>query len=215
MGHDPPPELLRDPWLLAVDKPPGLLTQPGLGSHLQDSVITRLRRGEPDLHLVHRLDRDTSGVLLLARGIESLRRCSQLFSSRSVRKLYLADVEGPLMGSGCIDAPLARLNRHPPRYGSHPLGRPARTRWRSAAVHARGSRLWLAPITGRSHQLRAHLAGLGHPIVGDPIYGSRHADASADRMHLHAVSLGFLHPFTGRRCRIDSLNPNRCPFPPI
>ena len=177
---------------------------------LQDSVITRLRRDEPDLHLVHRLDRDTSGVLLLARGMESLRRCSQLFSSRRIRKLYLADVEGQLRGSGCIDVPLARLQRHPPRYGSHPLGRPARTRWRSVAVHGRRSRLWLAPITGRSHQLRAHLAGIDHPIVGDPIYGNR----CSDRMHLHAVSLGFRHPFTGRRCRIDSMELNRCPFPP-
>ncbi|WP_369793828.1 pseudouridine synthase [Synechococcus sp. KORDI-100] len=111
-------ELHRDDWLLAVEKPAGLLSQPGLGMHQQDSVITRLQRNDPDLQLAHRLDRDTSGVLLLARGQDALRRCNALFARRDVHKLYVADVMGVMRGSGVIHAPLARLQRHPPRYGS-------------------------------------------------------------------------------------------------
>ena len=92
MNPDPLQPLHRDPWLLAVNKPAGLLSQPGLGPDQQDSLITRLRAGDADLHLVHRLDRDTSGVLLLARGLESLRRCSALFAQRRVNKLYLIHI---------------------------------------------------------------------------------------------------------------------------
>ena len=198
-------ELHRDRWLLVIEKPAGLLSQPGRGADQQDSVITRLQCQETDLRLVHRLDRDTSGVLLLARGPESLRRCSGLFAERCVRKLYVADVVGRLPGSGSISAPLARLERHPPRYGTHPSGRSARTRLRSQLVSTDVTRLWLVPLTGRSHQLRAHLAGIGHPILGDPIYGN----ADGSRLHLHAVALSFRHPFTGSRCRVRSqqLNP--------
>ncbi|MEC8213768.1 MAG: RluA family pseudouridine synthase [Cyanobacteriota bacterium] len=201
-------ELHRDDWLLAVEKPAGLLSQPGLGMHQQDSVITRLQRNDPDLQLAHRLDRDTSGVLLLARGQDALRRCSALFARRDVHKLYVADVMGVMRGSGVIHAPLARLQRHPPRYGFHPAGRSARTRWRVRRSQWNSTRLWLVPFTGRSHQLRSHLAERGHPIVGDPIYG----DGGSSRLHLHAVALAFRHPFTAQRCRVLSRNQMPCPF---
>ena len=203
-------ELLRDDWLVVVDKPAGLLSQPGLGAHQRDSVILRLQANDPDLQLVHRLDRDTSGVLLLARGKEALKRCSALFARRKVRKLYVADVTGVMHGSGVIDGPLARLHRHPPRYGFHPAGRSARTRWRVQWSQWEASRLWLIPLTGRSHQLRAHLAGLGHPIVGDPIYSG----GGTSRLQLHAIALAFRHPFTGERCRILSRTQMPCPSPP-
>ena len=199
----------RDDWIVVVEKPAGLLSQPGLGANQQDSLITRLQRNEPDLQLVHRLDRDTSGVLLLARGVDALRRCNALFASRHVRKLYIADVMGVMQGSGAIDVPLARLQRHPPRHGFHPDGRPARTRWRVQRSTWNSTRLWLVPLTGRSHQLRSHLAERGHPIVGDPIYGA----GGSSRLHLHAVALAFRHPFTGRRCRFLSRNPLPCPSP--
>jgi tRNA pseudouridine32 synthase/23S rRNA pseudouridine746 synthase len=199
----------RDNWLVVVEKPAGLLSQPGLGADQQDSLITRLQQKEPDLQLVHRLDRDTSGVLLLARGKDALRRCSALFASRLVRKLYVADVMGVMLGSGAIHGPLARLQRHPPRYGFHPSGRPARTRWRVQRSELGSTRLWLVPLTGRSHQLRSHLAERGHPIVGDPIYGA----GGSSRLQLHAVALAFRHPFTGQRCRFLSRNPLPCPSP--
>ena len=165
---------MRDRWLMAVDKPAGLLSQPGLGPEKSDSVITRLQQQDQGLRLVHRLDRDTSGVLLLARSAEALRQLSALFAERQINKLYQADVEGELHGRGCIASPLARLSRQPPRYGSHPKGRLALTIWRARAAGAHSTRLWLRPLTGRSHQLRAHLAELGHPIVGDPILSLIH-----------------------------------------
>ena len=198
--------LLRDRWLLAVDKPAGLLTQPGLGRQQADSLITRLNRADPALRLVHRLDRDTSGVLLLARGLEALRSCSSLFAHRRVNKLYLADVRGPIDRSGAINTPLARVQRQPPRYGFHPAGRSAITLWRVLrpldGIKCDGiTRVWLRPVTGRSHQLRAHLAGIGHPIIGDPIYGDA---CTAGRLRLHAHALSFCHPFTQRRVRLIS-----------
>jgi tRNA pseudouridine32 synthase/23S rRNA pseudouridine746 synthase len=193
--------LMLDPWLMVVDKPAGLLTQPGLGADQQDSVITRLQCKEQGLRLVHRLDRDTSGVLLLARSADALRRLSALFAERRINKLYQADVEGELLGRGCIASPLARLSRHPPRYGTHPEGRLALTLWKVCAACAHGTRIWLRPLTGRSHQLRAHLAELGHPIVGDPIYGDA---AGSCRLHLHSQALSFRHPFTHRRVRLIS-----------
>ncbi len=207
MNPDPLQPLHRDSWLLAVSKPAGLLSQPGLGPDQQDSLITRLRAGDGDLHLVHRLDRDTSGVLLLARGLESLRRCSALFAQRRVNKLYLAEIDGELIGRGCLDAPLARLQRQPPRYGRHPEGRRSSTLWRVRRARHGRTQLWLRPLTGRSHQLRAHLADIGHPIVGDPIYGG----SSARRLHLHALALAFRHPFSGVRLRLRS--PSPLPWP--
>ena len=190
---------MRDPWLIAVDKPAGLLSQPGLGPEQSDSVITRLQQQDQGLRLVHRLDRDTSGVLLLARSAYALRRLSALFAERRINKLYQAEVEGGLHGSGSISSLLARLSRQPPRYGSHSEGRLALTIWRARAAGSHCTRLWLRPLTGRSHQLRAHLAERGHPIVGDPIYG----DAGRScRMHLHAQALSFRHPFTQQRVRL-------------
>ena len=162
-------------------------------------MITRLQQHEQGLRLVHRLDRDTTGVLLLALSTEALRRLSALFAERRINKLYQADVEGELYGRGCITSPLARLSRQPPRYGSDPEGRLALTIWRVRNVCAKSTRLWLRPLTGRSHQLRAHLAELGHPIVGDPIYG----DAGRYcRLQLHAQALSFQHPFTQERVRL-------------
>lgn len=202
------PLLHQDPWLLVLEKPAGLLSQPGLGPALSDSLITRLQRQEPGLTLVHRLDRDTSGVLLLARTPQSLRAFSALFAARRVHKLYVADVcvMPPGLG-GCIDLPLARLQRHPPLYGVHPAGRACRTRWRRSTRDASLRRIWLQPLTGRSHQLRAHLAALGCPILGDPIYAATHGPSMTGRMHLHATALSLRHPFTGERLRCRSAVP--------
>ena len=200
MRGEPLAVLYQDDWLLVALKPSGLLSQPGRGPDLQDSLITRMCSLEPGLQLVHRLDRDTSGLILLARGQDSLRRLGELFSRRLVSKLYEAEVEGCLEGSGRIQNRLARLQRNPPRYGSHPDGRPALTLWRTRSVLQTSTQLWMRPITGRSHQLRVHLAELGHPILGDPIYGLN----SVPPLRLHARALSLPHPFTGQRLRVCS-----------
>jgi tRNA pseudouridine32 synthase/23S rRNA pseudouridine746 synthase len=210
--------LYADPWLLAPAKPSGLLSQPGLGPELADSLIGRARRRWPEARLVHRLDRDTSGLLLLARDADSHRRLSGAFAQSRVRKTYLARVDGvPAARGGWIDQPLARIATRPPRYGVVAVargGKPALTRWRRLDLCDRFDgvqnpahgwcSLLLQPHSGRSHQLRVHLAWLGHPLLGDPLYG-RSASASGSRvsrLQLHAAGLRLQHPVTGQRLRL-------------
>jgi tRNA pseudouridine32 synthase/23S rRNA pseudouridine746 synthase len=162
---------------------------------------------------VHRLDRDTSGLLLLAFTPRVHRQLSGLFAARAIHKAYGAEVAGhPRDQGGLIDRPLARIGTRPPRYGVWPVdqgGQPAITHWRllQRRLDDAGqpvSRLLLVPRTGRSHQLRVHLEQIGHPILGDPIYGSA---PGADRLRLHAWGLRFRHPATGKPLRL------RCPAP--
>ena len=198
--------LLEHPQYLVVDKPAGLLSQPGLGSHQRDSLITRLQDCCPELRLVHRLDRETSGLVLVAKNQGSLRSLSALFAARRVHKLYLADVVRPLLGRrGSIHLPLARLQRQPPLYGPHPEGKPCCTLWRKWTQSTDCTRLWLRPLTGRSHQLRAHLAAVGAPIRADRIYTASDLQGP---MHLHAYALSFQDPYDQRRVRVRSALPN-------
>lgn len=199
------PVLHADPWLLAVHKPAGLLSQPGLGPDLADSLITRIQQRWPEARLVHRLDQATSGLLLLALDPLTHRELSRAFAERRVRKTYLAQVRGRPSGhGGWIDVPLARVATQPPTYGPVPVaegGKPALTQWRQLSSVDGSSLLLLAPRTGRSHQLRVHLALLGHPIVGDAIYGQ----PDAGGLRLHATGLCLRHPHTGEPLRL------RCP----
>jgi tRNA pseudouridine32 synthase/23S rRNA pseudouridine746 synthase len=204
--------------LLVADKPSGLLCQPGRGPHLADSLLTRLRQQWPTAQLVHRLDRDTSGLVLLALDPALHRALSQLFAERLVRKTYRADVLGvPAQRAGGIHLPLARRSRQPPLYGPDPAGKPAHTDWQLLEACGLWSRLELQPHTGRSHQLRAHLAAIGHPILGDPLYGNQGeampetgctAGAAASRLRLHATALAFRHPLSGDDLQFHSA----CPF---
>ena len=195
--------LYADPWLLALVKPSGLLSQPGLGPELADSLISRAQERWPEVRLVHRLDRDTSGLILLARDATTHRALSAAFAERRVRKTYLAMVQGlPADRGGIIDQPLARIATRPPCYGVVPLecgGKSAFTRWRVLRRFVGSSLLLLQPRTGRSHQLRVHLAALGHPVLGDPLYGD---PASAPRLQLHASGLRLRHPVTGVSLRL-------------
>lgn len=200
--------IYRDPWLAAFDKPGGLLSQPGLGPDLADSLITRVRRQWPDWQLVHRLDRDTSGLILMATTAAMHRQLSALFAQRQIRKAYLAEVPGHLAGlGGRLEQRLARIGTHPPRYGPVAEGKLAITRWRRLGLghdHLGRplTRVLLAPLTGRSHQLRVQMAELGHPLLGDPLYGDAN---SAPELRLHAWGLGFRHPATGAVLRLRCL----------
>jgi len=223
---DPARIVHRADDLLVLDKPAGLLSQPGLGPQLADSLLTRVQRLWPAAQLVHRLDRDTSGLILLALSAELHRALSALFAQRRVQKHYIADVQGrPALREGCIELAIARRQRQPPLYGPDPAGKPCSTRWRWIAPAAAGaSRLELEPHTGRSHQLRVHLSAIGHPILGDPLYGPA-GEAAAEtqepavagpapasavprRLHLHASGLRLAHPFSGEPLAFHSL----CPF---
>jgi tRNA pseudouridine32 synthase/23S rRNA pseudouridine746 synthase len=194
--------LHADPWLLAVHKPAGLLSQPGLGPDQSDCLLSRLRGRWPQALLVHRLDQATSGLLLLALDPHTHRALSRAFAERQVGKTYLARVRGcPAARGGRLEQPLARIGTRPPRYGAVPLaqgGKAALTRWRLLQAGERDSLVLLAPRTGRSHQLRVHLALLGHPIVGDALYG----DPGEGRLLLHATGLRLRHPATQRPLRL-------------
>lgn len=183
--------------LLVVDKPAGLLSVPGRLPVCRDCVVSRLQQRYPDALTVHRLDQVTSGVMIYARGASMQAALSALFAARQVLKQYEAWVEGAVMQDhGEIDLPLiCDWPNRPRQKVDYAEGKPSLTRWRVTKRDPERHRthLQLQPVTGRSHQLRVHLASMGHPIIGDVLYGA----ATAPRVQLHATSLAFAHPRSG------------------
>jgi tRNA pseudouridine32 synthase/23S rRNA pseudouridine746 synthase len=200
-----------DRTLIVVDKPPRCLSVPGRGPEKQDCLIARVRDEFPDALIVHRLDYDTSGLIVLARGKKMHRALSILFQERRVEKRYIAIVEGrPSEDEGEIALPLiVDWPNRPLHKVDFAYGKPALTRYRvighDDARHA--SLVALTPETGRTHQLRVHMQALGHPILGDPLYAQGETQAKADRLLLHAERLAFSHPTTGRRLAFSSAAP--------
>ncbi|MEM8592096.1 MAG: pseudouridine synthase [Pseudomonadota bacterium] len=200
-AYDPPKApltiLYQDHELLAVDKPSGLLSVPGKGAELADCLLSRIQAEIPNALLVHRLDRDTSGVMIFALSAHAQRHLGLQFEKRQAKKVYVAEVWGRLEGAGVVDLPLAVDWPNRPRQRvDHMNGRPAVTEWRAKKSGAT-SRVELRPRTGRSHQLRVHMAELGHPILGDPFYAPPEALAAAPRLMLHAWKLTLRHPDGG------------------
>jgi tRNA pseudouridine32 synthase / 23S rRNA pseudouridine746 synthase len=186
----------RDDRLLVLDKPSGLLSVPGRGAHLQDCLSARVQALLPSALVVHRLDRDTSGLMVMALDADAQRELSRRFAERRVEKRYVAVVFGcPRTVEGTIELPMRKDFDHPPRHRIDPLdGRPAQTAWRVVERCGDRSRLEVQPLTGRSHQIRLHLATLGHPILGDNLYAHPEARAMASRLLLHAEHLSLAHP---------------------
>ncbi len=179
-------------------KPPGLLSEPGRGPDKRDSLLVRTQARHADARIVHRLDMMTSGLLVLARETLAHATLSAAFRDRAVHKRYEALVHGRLSPpEGEIELPLAvDWPNRPRQVVCHRSGKPSLTRYRVVGETVEGfTRVALEPVTGRTHQLRVHLAALGHPIAGDPFYG-RTGD-TAPRMMLHACGLEFAHPDTG------------------
>ncbi len=197
-----------DDALLVAEKPAGLLSVPGRLPENQDCLVSRLQAMHADVLTVHRLDQVTSGLMLYARGREMQAALSAQFERRRIGKRYEAVVEGVIEDDGGeIALPLVcDWPNRPKQKVDHAHGKPALTRWRVLArdAAARRTRVELEPVTGRSHQLRLHMASLGHPIVGDVLYGA----APAARVHLHACRLAFVHPLTGEAMAFAS----PCPF---
>ncbi|PKN57546.1 MAG: RNA pseudouridine synthase [Deltaproteobacteria bacterium HGW-Deltaproteobacteria-14] len=200
--------LYEDRDVVAVDKPSGLLSVPGRGPGLEDSAATRLARDRAHAWPAHRLDMDTSGVLLFALRRKAEAELHRQFRDRVPRKVYLARVAGhPADDAGLIDLPLAHEGGAP-RSRVDPAGKPARTRWRVLERDPDGSALLeLRPETGRSHQLRVHLLALGHPILGDRFYAPPAVVALAPRLMLHAASLTLRHPYSGDPLTIEAQAP--------
>lgn len=196
----------QDEAFLAVNKPTRMLTVPGKGADKQDCLYRRVLETFPDALVVHRLDMDTSGLILFARTPEAQRSLSAEFENREIEKVYAALVEGIVeQDQGIIDYPLRKdmEQRLPPMHLVDCVrGKRAVTEWRVQERGTAMTRMALYPKTGRSHQLRVHMQSIGHPIIGDPIYGR-----PGDRLMLHAESLSLRHPMTDGPIQLE------CPAP--
>jgi tRNA pseudouridine32 synthase / 23S rRNA pseudouridine746 synthase len=197
--------LHEDAQLLVLDKPAGLLSVPGKLEGRQDCLLTRLQAARWDALLVHRLDCDTSGVIIFARTKQAQGFLGQEFEQRRAQKTYIARVQGRIADdSGTIDLPLGSDWEYRPRQKVRPDGKPALTDWQVIDRSEHETRVRLSPHTGRSHQLRVHMLALGHPILGDQIYARRDA-RTYPRLMLHAETLSLHHP--GTRDRVSFTAP--------
>lgn len=208
----------EDDCLLVLNKPSGLLSVPGRGPDKADCLSSRVQAVHPNALVVHRLDMDTSGLIVMAKGLDMQRRLSGSFAQRDTHKTYTALVWGhisvpqPEQAWQTIDLPLLVDWPNRPKSKVCPeQGKPSLTHWRlqhtgpaNGAITVPYSRLELHPVTGRSHQLRVHMLSLGHPILGDPLYGAAFQGhdgvmRAAPRLMLHATALSLPHPATGDR----------------
>ena len=198
----------QDDQVIVADKPAGLLSVPGKLEGRRDCLEVRLRAAFWDALLVHRLDCDTSGVMIFARTKQAQGFLGQEFEQRRAKKVYVARVHGVVEGeNGRIDLPIGSdWPNRPKQMVDHQNGRSAITEWEVVERSAMETKVRLFPLTGRSHQLRVHMLALGHPVLGDPIYSD---DAKRfPRLMLHAESLTLHHPKTGEMVTYSAL----CPF---
>lgn len=201
------PFVYEDEWLLAVDKPSGMLAVPGRDPLLADSALTRVRRRFPEASEAHRLDLDTSGLLLFAKDPGTQRALHRAFAARTIAKDYVAELVGTVANDrGEVSLPLRLdLDDRPRQIVDHAHGSPSLTRFVVTSRSAERTRVVLTPETGRTHQLRVHAShprGLGAPIVGDRLYGY-----GGTRLHLHATRLAFVHPHTAQPLVLESPAP--------
>lgn len=221
-----PPKL---PWLdiryvdrdiIIINKPSGLLSNPGMAAHTHDCALTRLEKIYPGALLVHRLDCATSGIMVFARSKQAESSLKTQFQNRETEKRYLALVAGtPANGKGTIDLPLGKDRDNPPwQKVDRKEGRAAITHYRVLETRGNSALMELIPETGRTHQLRVHMLAIGHPILGDDFYGcdSLFETASAEtgtvqsataRLCLHAERLCFRHPYSGKPMEFISKAP--------
>lgn len=190
--------LYADQHLLLVNKPSGLLSVPGKHPANRDCLISRLQVDFPGARIVHRLDLDTSGLMVVALEAETHRALNRQFEQRQVSKTYQAIVFGQVeQEEGLIDLPLiCDWPNRPKQKVDHAQGKSAQTHFQVVQRDHDRTRLLLSPVTGRSHQLRVHLMAIGHPILGCGFYAHPKALAMAPRLQLHASRLGFTHPVT-------------------
>ena len=206
--QDPLVILHDDHEVLLVDKPSGLLSVPGKGEHLADCLIARVQAAFPQALLVHRLDRDTSGVMIFALTPHAQRHLGLQFEKRMTKKTYIARVWGEFAErTGTIDLPMiVDWPNRPLQMICHETGKQAQTDWRVLRSKGKETRIRLMPKTGRSHQLRVHMLALGHPILGDPFYATGPA-RDYPRLMLHSETLQFRHPDGGQGTRITAKAP--------
>lgn len=209
--HEPFIEVLHeDEHILVLNKQSGLLSVPGKALEHRDCLETRVQQRYSAALQVHRLDRGTSGVFIMALTKEAQRFLQQGFQRRLTEKHYVAEVFGVIEDDeGTIDLPLyTDWPNRPMQKVDHDIGKPALTHWSVLQRGEKTTRVSLRPVTGRSHQLRVHLLELGYPIIGDEFYASDEALAMSDRLCLHAASLSLPHPQDKERVTFEA----PCPF---
>ncbi len=215
--HTPPkhfphevPVLYHDDYLVVLDKPSGLLSVKGIGIDKIDCLAVRVASAIEGARIVHRLDMDTSGVIIMARDSDTHRELSRQFQDREVEKTYIAVVGGNINSdAGLIDIPLRKDFDNPPcQCVDYEQGKSSQTNWRVLERFDDRTRLELKPITGRSHQLRVHLKELGHAILGDDLYASNDLQKLSPRLLLHAQQLIVMHPVSQERITFNA----ECPF---
>lgn len=209
--YQPPTEpwlevIYQDKDLIVLNKPSGLLTNPGRGPHLADCLLSRVQQQYPLAQLVHRLDMATSGLVVIALRRKAEAALKLQFANRSVSKRYLAMVWGTLaQTSGSIDVPLiADAENLPKQKVCLQTGKTAVTHYTVLQQLTDRALVELRPVTGRSHQLRLHMLHLGHPILGDAFYAHTEALAAASRLQLHAASLQLNQPYNGERLSFNA-----------
>ena len=206
---DPLDILHADHEILIVNKPAGLLSVPGKGPELADCLIARIQDVFPQALLIHRLDRDTSGVMVFALTPHAQRHIGLQFEKRQTKKTYVARVAGRLEPkTGTVDLPLiVDWPNRPKQMVCHETGKSAQTDWRVLKASDEESRVRMFPKTGRSHQLRVHMLALGHPILGDPFYAEGAARDDHARLMLHSEELRLRHPDGGEGVRFRAKAP--------
>ena len=200
-----------DETFIIASKPSGLLSVPGRGADKADCLSARVQAQFPDALTVHRLDMETSGLMLFARGIGAQRALSRAFETRQVHKEYVAVVDGLIENdSGSVDLPLiCDWPNRPKQMVDHAIGKPSLTHYEVLSRDKKNhtTRVLLKPITGRSHQLRVHMMALGHAMLGDALYASDYVKAKSSRLLLHAQRLQFPHPVSTTLMDIKSAPP--------
>lgn len=204
----------EDADILVIDKPAGMAVHPSPG-HPRGTLVNALLAHIPDLEgingslrpgIVHRLDKDTSGLMVVAKNGRAHEGLAEQFKKRTLKKKYLALVHGQLSpAEGAIEAPVGRDPAHRQRMAVVESGREARTGYRVVRSFKKYSLLEVSPASGRTHQIRVHLSAIGHPVVGDRLYGGK--TSLLERQFLHASFLAFVHPASGRQMEFQSALP--------
>jgi len=198
----------QDRDIIVINKPSGLLSNPGRAANTFDCAINRLLQRYPEAILVHRLDCATSGIMVFALNKKAESNIKTQFQNRMSKKTYIAEVQGHIVDKeGVIELAIKSDSERPPLQKITPEGKPSKTYFKVLEHRQNSTLVELKPVTGRTHQLRLHMLAIGHPILGDEFYGDEKVIAASKRLCLHAMSLSITHPYSGKTMTFDSAHP--------
>jgi len=198
----------QDRDIIVINKPSGLLSNPGRAANTFDCAINRLLQRYPEAILVHRLDCATSGIMVFALNKKAESNIKTQFQNRMSKKTYIAEVQGHIVDEeGVIELAMKPDTERPPLQQLAQDGKPSKTYFKVLERRQSSTLVELKPVTGRTHQLRIHMLAIGHPILGDDFYGDEKVIAASKRLCLHAMSLSITHPYSGKAMTFSSAHP--------